>query len=84
MTDYLIEIANRAMVMGNRIGVKRNAIQYMMDLDAVNETIPLDFERLALADDFNFAHDVFGIMNHLNRTTDKLENFFLPRFMKRG
>ena len=41
---------------------------------------PLRLKELLEADDFNFAHDVFGIARHLNRDTGKLENHFLPRF----
>ena len=41
---------------------------------------PLRLGELLIADDFNFAHDVFGIRRHLNRETGKLENCFLPRF----
>ena len=35
------------------------------------------------ADDFNFGHDVFGIYRHLDRTTGKLMNCFVPRFAQR-
>lgn len=81
---HLIAIANRATVLGQRLGVKRNAIQYMMDLDAVHEKTPLDLKALAEADDGNFAHDVFGIMRHLDREAGVLTDFFVPRFTKRS
>lgn len=32
------------------------------------------------ADDFNFAHDIYGIQNNLNRKTKQFSNFFVPRF----
>lgn len=35
---------------------------------------------LAKADDFNFAHDVFGIMRHYDERTGKLTGGFSPRF----
>lgn len=35
---------------------------------------------LLAADDFNFAHDVFGIGMHLNRENGKLEHHFSPRY----
>lgn len=44
---------------------------------------PLDFERLARFDAFNFAHDVFGIDRHIDRDTGKLSNCFLPRCRKK-
>lgn len=40
----------------------------------------LDLERLLMADDFNFAHDVLGIDRHVSRETGQLTNFFSPRF----
>ena len=46
--------------------------------------MPLDFERLLGADDFNFLHDVSGIARHMNRDTGMLENCFRPRFAKRA
>lgn len=62
---------------------KRQSI--MMDLCAVqNSSTPLDLDRLLAADDFNFAHDVFGIERHLDRseaspTGGELLDCFLPR-----
>lgn len=59
----------------------RNSL--LMDLtaaDGVNGNLPLDWERLLAADDFNFFHDVGGIRRHMNRFTGKLGNSFTPRF----
>lgn len=54
-----------------------------MDLCACHANgCPLKLEELARADDFNFAHDVFGIRNHMDRSTGKLTGCFLPRFAK--
>ncbi len=39
----------------------------------------LDLEKLLGFDDFNFAHDIVGIREHLNRETGELERHFLPR-----
>lgn len=51
-----------------------------MDLTATNANgCKLDFNRLIAFDDFNFAHDVFGIANTIDRKTGKLTNHFLPR-----
>ena len=35
---------------------------------------------LLAADDFNFAHDIFGIRNCLDRDTGQMMNCFSPRF----
>ncbi|KKK55056.1 hypothetical protein LCGC14_3078450, partial [marine sediment metagenome] len=40
----------------------------------------LDLARFLEGPDFDFAHDVWGIRNHLNRETGQLENCFLPRY----
>lgn len=43
---------------------------------------PLKLKKLLKADDFNFAHDVIGISNHIDRETGTLLNCFLPRYAK--
>ena len=43
---------------------------------------PLRLEDLLAADDFNFAHDVFGIDRHICRDTGKRTNCFRPRFSR--
>ena len=60
-------------------------IGFLMDMQAangVNGNDHIDFERLLAADDANFAHDVFGIIRHMNRDTGKLGDFFVPRFAR--
>ena len=52
-----------------------------MDITAVHcNGNPLKLRELAGADQFNFAHDVFGIANKIDRSTGKLANFFSPRY----
>lgn len=54
-----------------------------MDLMATNANgCPLDLKKLLKADDFNFLHDIAGIAKHLDRTTGKLQNLFVPRCAK--
>jgi len=56
-----------------------------MDLAAangMNGNLPLDLERLHAADDFNFAHDIMGTINHMDRATGKISGHFLPRFTR--
>lgn len=50
-----------------------------MDLSATHETCALDLERLAVATDFNFLHDIIGIRDNLDRRTGQLQNFWEPR-----
>lgn len=52
-----------------------------MDVTACHANgCPLKLRDLLGADDLDFVHDVFGIRNHINRSTGQLENCFLPRY----
>lgn len=65
-----------------RAGVDER-LSLTMDLSACHANgCPLDFEKLLGFEDFSFYHDVYGIRNHINRTTGKLEHCFLPRCAK--
>lgn len=56
-------------------------LEFMMDITAAHlNGRPLDLARFLEGPDFDFAHDVWGIRNHLNRETGQLENCFLPRY----
>jgi len=37
---------------------------------------------LLQAENFDFLHDVIGIVNHLNRETGELEDYFVPRYAR--
>ena len=54
----------------------------MMDIANAHKDVGLNLVALLEADDLNFAHDVFGIQRHMNRSTGKLEDFFVPRYAK--
>jgi hypothetical protein len=63
---------------------RRKAVDFEMDITATHASgNPLDLDRLLAADDFNFAHDVFGIERHLDGETGELQNYFLPRFTRK-
>lgn len=58
-------------------------LNLIMDLDATHSNgTPLDFEKLLGFDNFNFAHDIHGIMKHIDRRTGGLTRCFLPRCSK--
>ena len=62
-------------------GIEFDEVDMQMDLVACHMNgCPLRLQALLEADDFNVAHDVVGIANHMNRETGKLERCFLPRF----
>lgn len=60
---------------------KRDRVNMMMDITACHcNGNPLKLEAMLNADDFNFAHDFFGIQSHIDRETGKMTDCFLPRF----
>ena len=79
-TASIAKIADRAAALG-MLGRHYSRMTLLMDLSACHANgCPLDFARMADADDANLAHDVAGIANHLDRETGKLTGHFLPRF----
>lgn len=82
--QLISQIADRADAMFAEAGANQSKMDTVMDLSAcVANGCPLKLAELLAADDFNFAHDVGGIRRHINRTTGKLENCFLPRFAQK-
>lgn len=61
--------------------VTLDVLSVTMDITAchLNGT-PLRLQEWLEADDFNFAHDLVGILNHIDRSNGKLGGHFLPRF----
>ncbi len=61
-------------------------LTFAMDIsaaDGVNGNAKLDYELLLSASDATFAHDVFGIIRHMNRDTGVIEGLFVPRCIDR-
>jgi hypothetical protein len=79
--DTIRAIAKRAMAMAKAHRITYPFLDCLMDLQATHANgCPLKLQDLLAADDFNFAHDVFGIRRHINRQTGQLEDCFLPRY----
>lgn len=73
-------IVRRAMEAAERIDSNYTPLDCEMDLLACHlNGNRLDLQKLLDADDWNFAHDIFGIRGHIDRETGKLKNCFLPR-----
>jgi hypothetical protein len=52
-----------------------------MDISAcIANGCPLKLQEWLDAPDFDFSHDFYGIMRHIDRTTGELADCFLPRF----
>ena len=78
----LIEkIAKRAIKLAKAHGIDYEIRDALMDITATHANgNPLRLKEMLEADDFNFAHDVFGIRRHMNRETGKLMAMFSPRY----
>lgn len=76
------QIIIRAVPMFANAGQRRTASDLRMDLSAVHARCPLRLSELLEANNFNFAHDIFGITRHLNRETGDLDDHFRPRFAR--
>ena len=80
----ITSIGHRAEQLSRRLGQHGRALyrrqDAMMDLTAThNNGCKLDLANLLAAQDGDFAHDVFGIREWLNRDTGQL-GCFTPRF----
>ena len=73
-----VKIAQRAEGMNLYSGER---FTFLMDIEHADNDFNLRLEDLLNADDFNFAHDVVGIVNNINRDTKDF-GFFVPRFAK--
>ena len=79
--DLIFQIADRAMneIFSNS-EVKEKKQNCVMDLTACHlNGCPLNLLALLSAKELDFAHDIIGIRNHINRQTGKIEHCFVPR-----
>src|SRR5437762_6289610 len=75
------KIALRALAMAASRGVELEQLDVQMDVLAAHSNgCRLRLGDLLAADEFNFAHDVFGIVRFIDRNTGKLTGCFTPRF----
>lgn len=82
--DLVSKIVDRAWGIGWLRRSYADRISMHMDVCAVHANgNPLRLEALLSADDFNFAHDMSGICNCLDRNTGQLTKGFSPRYSLR-
>jgi hypothetical protein len=81
-TALLTEIVNRAEKLSRRFKQPTVRATIVLDLVMAHRMQPLDLELLLAADDVNFAHDVFGIMRHIDRNSGAMRDCFVPRFAR--
>lgn len=78
--DLVFKIAERAVSMAQDFGADYDMTTACMDIAGCHlNGCELDLNKLLAAPDGDFGHDVFGIRRHINRSTAKLEDCFLPR-----
>ena len=77
-----VEIAKRAEESGLYTGER---LSLLMDIESADEKFNLRLEEWLAADDFNFIHDLYGIMDHIVRVKFPADDFgfFVPRFAGR-
>ena len=77
--EKYIEIAERA---ENEGIYKGERISLLMDIESADRKFNLRLDDWLKADKFNFAYDIFGIINNINRAEFPATNFglFVPRF----
>ena len=61
---------------------KGERINLLMDIESADKKFNLRLDDWLNADEFNFAHDLYGIMNNIVRDSFPAINFglFVPRF----
>lgn len=74
-----IKIAQRAEGMDLYKGERST---FLMDLESADNAFNLRLDDLLNADDGNFAHDIVGIVNNIDRSSFPATNFglFVPRY----
>lgn len=76
-------ITDRTYVWFEKHNHKIDFLSLQMDIISVHlNDRPLRLAELLDADDFNFMHDISGIINNIDRKTGKLTNLFCPRYAK--
>lgn len=72
-----VKIAERAEEMGIYQGER---FSLLMDIENADKVFNLRLEDWLKADNFNFAHDIVGIVNNIDRRNPTDFNLFVPRF----
>ena len=74
-----VKIAQRAEGMGIYTGERSTLL---MDIESADNAFNMRLEDLLNADDGNFAHDIVGIVNNIDRSKFPATDFnlFVPRY----
>lgn len=74
-----VKLAQRAEGMGIYLGERFSLLK---DIENADKIFNLNLEDWLNADDFNFAHDIVGIVNNIDRANPTDFGFFVPRFAR--
>lgn len=80
--EKIVLIADRAEWLNRKHGspLLHERMEWIMDIEGCHcNGCRLDLDVLLSMDDANFAHDVFGIIHHIDRGTGALKDCFSPR-----
>ena len=77
MDGRILAIANRAVKEGLNF---HDRLSLIMDLELAHEKFNLRLDELLNADKFNFAHDIRGIQQHIDRRNKEFVDCFVPRY----
>lgn len=84
--EIISKIADRALLLASVTDASFAGLEkfdWFMAIDECHSKgCPLRLQELLDAENFDFRHDVFGIMHKLNKQTGKLEDCFSPRYSK--
>jgi hypothetical protein len=81
--DLFVAVAERYENMA--LGTPDERITTILDLEVTMAEFPeADLNVLLDFPSRDFAHDIFGIKNHINRSEMKIEGGFVPRFVNWG
>lgn len=79
--EKYVKIVERA----EKQGYEGDRLSLLMDIESAHKHFGLDLEGLLNADNFNFNHDITGIINNIDRSTYPATNFncFVPRYARK-
>jgi hypothetical protein len=72
-------IIDRALSIAHEAGIRPRRLDLFMALCFAHRAMPLDLDLLAKAPDVDLAHDVFGILRHIDPKTGNMRDYFVPR-----
>lgn len=81
-TLTMSKIADRFIQLAKKFGTKVEKCSLMLDIECAHARIPMRLDDLLIAKDGDFAHDIGGIRQNINRATGEIEGGFCPRYAR--